>query len=109
MPGTSLESPTPVAGAARPSGDLLARSHPPWLHTTGAFPAAPSLRKPAATDAAPLQLSYPSPSSSKHTHNFYATLGSSVSLSLLRNVTIFFLHVLPENHELGELPAQGEA
>lgn len=43
---------------------------------------------------------------SKESHQFCAPFHRFVSLSFPRNVTVSFLHLLPENQEPGELAAQ---
>lgn len=93
----------PPPGSSRPDGTFPMVPHEGlmwWLH-----PHIPFLRKPAATDAYVLQLSSFSVRYCK-SHSLCATFKHFVSLSFPRNVAIFFSHLLPENEELGELPAQ---
>lgn len=70
-----------------------------WQHWVRPQP--PFLRKSTAREVYLLQLGYSSPSFSKESHSVSASSKHSVALSFPRNVTIFFLHWLPENQELG--------
>lgn len=97
----------PPPGSSRPDGTFPTVPHEGLMWWR--LPRIPFLRKPAATDVyviLNLQLSSFSVRYCKRSHNLCATFKHFVSLSFPRNVAIFFLHLLPENEELGELPAQ---